>query len=167
MNSTGTTRTPIKQHDYTTKYTEETQYDGVAILVKTTIKHEFLPGWRYRHFLAAKIHTHHGPIIVATTYVRPNTDIPYGDINLLSNHNTPTYLIADLNARHTTFNHTSNNRLGNQLHQITTRKRLRFLGPDFNTYYSCGNMGKPDLAFTNRHAIHSPRQLAMGQRGGV
>ena len=113
--------------------------------------------------MAAKIYTEHGPILVATTYTRPNTHIPYADLNTLFNHNIPTYILADFNANHTAFNHNTCNRHGTQLLQITTLKNLRFLGPDFHTTYSHnGGRGRPDLALTNRLTLPFNHHLAPG-----
>ena len=110
-----------------------------------------------------KLHTRHGPLLVATTYSRPNTHIPYTDMNNLFNHNMPTYILADLNATHTTFNHSASNRHGVQLTQLCTLKHLRFLGPDFFTSFTPnGGRGRPDLVFTNRHSLHLHHHLSPG-----
>jgi len=100
---------------------------------------------------------------VATTYTRPNTHIPYTDINNLFNHNLPTYILADFNATHTIFNHNTNNLHGIQLTQLCTLKHLRFLGPDFFTSFTAnGGRGRPDLAITNRHSLHLHHHLSPG-----
>ena len=104
--------------------------------------------------------------MVATTYTRPNTHIPYADMNTLFNHNMPTYILADFNAAHTNFNHSTTNRHGTQLSQLCTMKHLRFLGPDFYTSMAHNGRGRPDLAFTNRHSLHLHHHLSPGPACG-
>lgn len=167
LNSTGTPSTPIKYFGYTTKYTLESQHDGIAILVKSTLRHEFITHpWRHKHFLAIKLHTQHGPIHIATTYIRPRTFIPYADINTLFNYNTPTFILADFNAAHTNFNHPQCNPHGNQLNTICTLKNLRFLGPDFYTTYKTTQhgtgRGRPDLVLANRQTLQFHHHLSPG-----
>jgi len=168
LNHTGipTPTRPIKHYGYTTRTTSETRFDGTAILVKTHIRHDFLTSWLSPHFLAIKIHTQHDPILIATTYTRPNAGIPYADINTMFNYNIPAYLIADLNAQHTAFHHNKCNNHGRQIHQILDRKRLRFLGPDFHTCFTHNGTGRPDLAFTNRQSTHLHHHLSPGQLCG-
>ena len=158
----------IKHYGFTTHTTTtHLAHDGVAILVKTHTKHEFMTRWLSPQFLCIKIHTPRGSILIATTYTRPNTGIPYGDINSLFNHtNIPIYLIADLNAKHTAFNHTRCDQHGRQLHQILTRKRLRFLGPDFPTCFTGNGTGRPDLAIANRQSMHLHHHLSPGKLCG-
>ena len=110
-----------------------------------------------------RLFTQHGSILVATTYTRPNTHIPFADINNLFNYNEPTYILADFNATHTTFNHNMNNGHGIQLAQLCTLKHLRFLGPDFFTSFpGCGGRGRPDLVLTNRLSLHLHHHLSPG-----
>ena len=157
----------IKHYGYTSRQTDGL-HDGVAILVKHTLKHTFLTHtWTTPHFLAVTIHTNTGPINFATTYVRPDTQLPYTDLNTLFNHsNTPTFLLADLNARHATFFHTTTNNLGRQLYSFYTRKRLQFLGPDFDTFFAPGRTGRPDLVLANRAANIFHSHLAPGPLSG-
>ena len=157
----------IRIYGYTTRSSPSTPYDGVAILTKTHLKHEFLTSWLSPSFLAVKIFTQSQPLLIATAYARPNAGIPYADINrLFNNTNLPVYLIGDLNATHTDFHHTVNNAHGNQLHPITTLKRLRFLGPDFPTCFTARGAGRPDLALTNRSSLHLHHHLSPGQLCG-
>ena len=170
LNNTGIlpTSRSIRHYGYTTQVTHaHTPHNGVAILVKTHIKHEFYTTWASPDFLAVKIHTHRDQILIATTYARPNAGLPYADLNSLFNHtNIPVYLIADLNAKHTAYNHAICDNQGRQLFQITERKRLKFLGPDFATCFTHNGTGRPDLAFTNRQSLHLHHHLTPGNLCG-
>ena len=139
---------------YTCKQTPNEAYEGAAILVKSTIQHEFIKNdWQFKHFLAVKLYTLHGPVIFCTAYSRPNTQIPYADLNNIFNYNNiPVYLMADLNTNHPTFNHNSSNVHGTQLHNLLTYKRLSYLGPDFPTFFSGRRQGRPDIVLSNRTA---------------
>lgn len=159
------TRT-VKHYGYTTRHTQG-PHDGVAIMVKGNIRHEFMEHWINPHFLATKIYTHNNnSLIIATTYTRPDTYIPFADLNNLFNHNIPTYIIADMNALHPALGHTRHNRHGNQLHLLMTQKRLRFLGPYFNTTYTHRGSGRPDVAITNRFAGQFQHHIHPGKLCG-
>lgn len=171
LNSTGLPNTPIKHYGYTSKFTTETQHDGIAILVKSTLNKTFITHpWRSKHFMAVLIHTEHGPIHIATTYTRPNTAIPYADLNTLFNFNTPTFILADFNASHTNFNHPHCDPHGRQLNTIHNLKNLRFLGPDFYTFYASTHQGtrrgRPDLVLANRQTLQFHHHLSPGPLTG-
>ena len=72
-----------------------------------------------------------------------------------ANHNTPAYLLPDLNTHHTSFD-TFDNRSGNILYNIWLNNgRLRRLGPEIGTYTSNqGNLTKPDIVLGNRSLFH-------------
>lgn len=171
LNSTGLPNTPIKHYGYTTKYTTETHNDGIAILIKSTLSKEFISHpWLNKHFLAVKVHTEHGYINIATTYTRPNTAIPYTDLNTLFNYNNPTFILADFNAAHTNFNHNQCDPHGRQLNTIVNHKNLRYLGPDFYTYYATHQQntrkGRPDLVLANRQTLQFHHHLSPGPLSG-
>lgn len=158
----------LRYYGYTTQVTSTTEpHDGIAILVKTTLRSEFIKTWHYQHFLAIKIFTHHSQMIIATTYARPNAGIPYGDIiSLFNSTHIPVYFIADLNAQHPCFNHPRANTHGSDLRQILHQKNLRFLGPDFPTCYAPNGTGRPDLALTNRRSLHLHHHMTPGRPCG-
>ena len=110
LNDTGVTRRPIKLYGYNTRQTMGAAHDGVAVMVKSTLKHIHVAEWPTPHFLATKFDTQHGQFLVATTYCRPNTGLPLNSLANLFNHtHIPVYILADFNARHTAFRHTTNN----------------------------------------------------------
>lgn len=118
-------------------------------MVKSTLSSHIHKNWTFPHFLAITIHSYPTDITLATTYARPNSHIPYSDLNKLFNNNHPTVLLADLNAKHHTYGHHSVNTHGRQLHALATQKRMIYLGPDFPTVYTSNGTGKPDLVFSN------------------
>ena len=163
LNHTGLPLKPIKLYGYNTRYTTGTLHDGVAIMVKNTLRHTHITDWPSAHFLATKIHTQHGPLLVATTYCRPNTGLPLTSLNTLFNHtNIPVYILADLNAKHTAFRHNNSNRHGQELLQLTQLKRLRFLGPDFPTCFTHNGTGRPDLILSNRQTLPFHHHISHG-----
>ena len=154
----------VRYYGYTTRTTSTTiPHDGVAILVKSALKHDFTSTWNNQHFLAVKIRAHDTDIFIATTYARPNAGIPYGDIvSLFNTTHIPVYLLGDLNAQHTAFNHPRCNTHGRHMQQISQLKHLRFLGPDFTTCYTPNGSGRPDLIFANRRSLHLHHFMSPG-----
>lgn len=165
LNSTYITNSyKIKHYGYTSYQSPDEAHEGVAILIRSSYKHELLhTHWLHKHFLAIKVHTQMGSLIICTTYTRPNTDIPMQDfITLFNNSHLPVFLLADLNAQHPTFHHNTTNQHGRQLHQIYTQKHLFFLGPDFPTCFTHTGSGRPDLIFTNRHGSNLQHFISPG-----
>ena len=166
LNDLGQTHTPVKYFGYTTRQTPTAPHDGVAILARSTLRLQMLTSWTHQHFLAVKIFTDLGPIIFATTYARPNADFPYTDFNKLFDFNYPTYILADLNASHHDFNHTVINAHGRTLSRITRQKNLRFLGPDFYTFFQNNKKGRPDLILANNLTLPHHHHISPGPLSG-
>ncbi len=166
LNST-LTDTKIKHFGYTSRQSEHEPHEGVAILIKSNIKHEFKTDHTFKHFLSAKIHTQHGEMIICTTYARPDTQIPYTDLNnIFNNTHTPVILMADLNAKHRTFNHNTQNAHGQQLNALITHKRLHHLGPFFPTCYAPQGRNTPDTVITNTLALQYQHYISSGPLSG-
>ena len=166
LNSTCTDM-KIKHFGYTSRQSPYEQYEGVAILVKSNIKHEFKTDHTFQHFLSVKIHTQHGPMIICTAYSRPNTHIPFTDLNnIFNNTHIPVYILADLNARHPTFQHHDSNTHGQQLHTITTNKNLHHIGPHFPTFYGTQGTGNPDTVITNTLGLQYQHYISPGPHSG-
>ena len=146
----------IKHPGYTSRQTADGEHRGVSILVNSTFRHEFLTdNYLHHSFMAVKLFTNKGPIIVATAYVNPRMNLPFHDFNQLFNRsNLPIFFAGDLNAAHTDFFHNDNNRHGCQLSGLFKAHNLHYLGPDFHTFFGgAGNKGRPDLVFANRMAL--------------
>ena len=147
----------LKLHPYTV-YTHNTARvaAGVAILIKPNIKHSLINHTFRGDTIAINIDTSLGPINIATNYSPPGRHyIPIGDIHWLARHNTPTYILADLNAHHTAYD-TSTNDYGRVLHNEWLRHgHLRRLGPAQGSFRTPrGNLTKPDIILGNRHCYH-------------
>lgn len=166
LNSTLTNKA-IKHFGYTSRQSEHELHEGVAILIKSNIKHEFKTDHTFKHFLSAKIHTQHGEILICTTYARPNTQIPYTDLNnIFNNTHTPVILMADLNAKHQTFLHNTQNAHGLQLHTLVTHKRLHHIGPFFPTCYSGIGRDTPDTVIINTLGLQFQHYITPGPLSG-
>ena len=134
-------------------------YAGVGICVKKNIKHKRVTHKFHHDTIAVQIETPTGPIILATNYHRPDLGyLPSEDLEWLANHQTPTYLLADLNAHHSTLpHHNSTDRKGKVLHDIfLSRGRLNHIGPAFPTFHAPGSRGTaPDIVLTNKNTYHN------------
>ncbi|ROT79048.1 putative reverse transcriptase [Penaeus vannamei] len=141
---------------------------GSCILIKSTITFEFITlPFTHPDFMAVRIFTPQGPIILSTAYVRPETNLPLADFNLLFNYtNLPAFFAGDINARHQTLHHRSTNSHGRQLLSIFDAKRLHYIGPDFFTSYTNVGKGRPDLVFGNRAALAYHTHLQPGPNVG-
>ena len=123
---------------------------GIAIAVKRsleyTINDDFLTD-----VLSITIQTIKGPITIATTYLpfRRNS-FPLQDINKIIQKPTPSYVIADFNARHSCFGHRDKNMMGLTLDMLLNTNKLKHLGPDFPTLVN--KKGTPDIIVGNRVA---------------
>ena len=133
-----------------------TNASGVAILIKPNIKHSKITHPFRGDTLALKVETSLGPIIIATNYSPPGRRyIPIGDLNWLARHQTPCYLLADLNAHHMSFDTTTND-YGRVLHnEWLQHGHLKRLGPPSGTFRTPrGALTKPDIALGNKHLYH-------------
>ena len=64
--------------------------------------------------------------------------------------NTPTYIIAGLNARHRFIGHTDNNETGMIINNLINNNLADHLGPDFNTRVTAGGISRPDIILKNK-----------------
>ena len=95
----------IKIPNYLTFSTNKSneRHAGCAISIRVGLKFEILNNF-IADCIAAKIQTSHGPIIVMTAYSPPrHRTLPNQDMLYMMSNNLPTIMIADLNARHSTF----------------------------------------------------------------
>lgn len=115
LNSTGVKDTEtIKIYGYNTHKinSDNTLHDGSAILVKNSIEYKITDDFD-TDILQVTISTSTGPINIATTYLPPRRPyLPITDFHRLITQNTPTYIIGDLNARHTILNNNDSNNVG-------------------------------------------------------
>jgi len=141
---------------------------GSCILIKSTITFEFITlPFTHPDFMAVRIFTPQGPIILSTAYIRPSTNLPLADFNRLFNYtNLPVFFAGDINASHHALHHRSTNSHGRQLLSIFDTKRLHYIGPDFFTSYTNVGKGRPDLVFGNRAALAYHTHLQPGPNVG-
>ncbi|NJL51981.1 MAG: hypothetical protein HC930_06695 [Hydrococcus sp. SU_1_0] len=106
--------------------------------------------------LAITIDTQQGPITIGTTYVPPRIEyLNFIDFHSLLHRQNPTYMIGDINAKHTTLGHTSNNTRGKHLHSLITRDKCIHIGPYFPTLFTHRSATSPDIALQNTNAFHN------------
>ena len=155
LNSHGQKNTEqIKIFTYTTYQSNrtETMGDGVALAIKSSIKHKILNNFT-SEMIAVEINTPHGPIIIATIYLPPRRPyIPEPDIFQLLRHQKPTYILGDWNANHRMFNYRHTNPVGRGLASLVRDGHLQHLGPHFPTRIQGQHVTTPDLVMANQHA---------------
>lgn len=141
---------------------------GSCILTKSTITFEFITlPFTHPDFMAVRIFTPQGPIILSTAYIRPLTNLPLADFNRLFNYTIlPVFFAGDINASHQALHHRSTNSHGRQLLSIFDTKRLHYIGPDFFTSYTNVGKGRPDLVFGNSAALAYHTHLQPGPNVG-
>ena len=129
---------------------EDENNAGVAIAIRKNIQHQILDDF-LDDVLAVRMETLKGPLIIATAYRPPRRDaFPMEDVLKLLRGNTPTYIIADLNARHRCIGHTDNNETGMIINNLINNNLADHLGPDFNTRVTAGGISRPDIILKNK-----------------
>lgn len=118
----------IRHYSYTSRQTGDGLHMGSYILIKSTNTSEFLTlPFTHPDFMAVRIFTPQGHIILPTAYIRALTNLPLADFKKLFNYpNPPVFFARDINTTHTTLHHSSTNAHGRQLLSIFETKRLVF-----------------------------------------
>ena len=154
LNETSNTKQDIKLHNYYTFQQCSEPFAGVAILIHKSLNFFSIP--THDPFcLAVKLYTTLGPMIIYTHYSPPrHNHINTIPINKILNHNLPTLIIGDFNAKTNVFHNgpgTGNSKIkGQQLEIIMQDRKLSYLGPDFNTCFTHNKgQGKPDIILCN------------------
>lgn len=102
------------------------------------------------------IDTRQGPITIATSYIPPRTNyINFIDFNKLFNKPHPTYLFADLNAKHYTLGCNSINRRGQHIDYFIKHNKCTHIGPNFPTFFGHNSQTNPDIVLQNAAAYHN------------
>ena len=158
LNSTGIKNDePIKMYGYNTYKTNSSNelHDGSAILVKNNIKHTITDNFD-TDILQITINTQTGPINISTTYLPPRRPfLPFPDFHRLATQKDPTYIIGDLNARHTIFNNNDCNNVGKAIKKLIDHRKIIHMGPNFNTFFSHNHASTPDIILTNHRTYHN------------
>jgi hypothetical protein len=148
---------PIKIYGYNVYQLNisERKGDGTAVAVKKNIKHKRLYNIT-ENFITIELYENHEKICISTAYLPPKRpEFPWEDFVKLSNLDNPSYLIGDFNASHPVMGHTFSNHKGTQINRLISLKKLNFLGPNFQTYFGGGGVGKPDIMLGNKHCYHN------------
>ncbi len=157
LNSTGIKDTEtIKIYGYNTHKinSDNTLHDGSAILVKNSIEYKITDDFD-TDILQVTISTSTGPINIATTYLPPRRPyLPITDFHRLITQNTPTYIIGDLNARHTILNNNDSNNVGKAIKKLIDKGNLCYKGPNFHTFFGSNHTSTPDIILTNHKTYH-------------
>lgn len=122
---------------------------GVAIAIKRNIDHQIIDDME-EDFLALKIMTSLGPLIIATGYLPPRHPIiPINNFLRLFRNQHPVLLAGDLNARHQALDHGNNNTTGDLIYHFIRGGNVTHVGPFFKTYITPRASGTPDIALVN------------------
>lgn len=128
---------------------------GVAIAIKRNIQHNIMDDLE-EDYLAAKVMTNLGPLIIASGYQPPRLPhIPNHTLLRIFRNQYPVLFAGDLNARHHTLNHNNNNPAGEQINQLIRRGNTYHIGPHFKTYITPRSSGTPDIILTNNNFHHN------------
>lgn len=132
-----------------------TCHSGIGIAIRKNIPFRLIDDF-YSDLLAITINTAQGNITIATTYIPPREQfINFIDFNKLLNRPEPTYLIADLNAKHRILGNTYNNKVGKSINLLIEQHKCIYIGPNFPTYLSHNTASHPDIVLTNNRTIHN------------
>ena len=155
----------VKLFSYSNKTSGIGKHSGAAILTKSHIPHTNHKVEMDPSSLYTVINTTMGKIIIFTFYrpYRMNM-FPLMDIQRVLELNLPTLILTDANVHHKAFGHSYSDRLGKLLFNFMKRKDLFFLGPNFNTFYSSINKGKPDLIIGNKNILNFSVHIKEGDR---
>lgn len=160
LNSHGTKEEDsIRIHNYTTYKVNSTNSvsDGSAILVRKGLNHRLIDNF-VTDVLSVKIETSLGWIQLATTYLPPRRPyLPFPDFHQLLYDNEPTYILGDLNAKHSFLGDRTENQVGKGLNRFLNNNKLVHLGPNFPTFLSHNSATAPDLVLSNDRTYHNTK----------
>lgn len=148
-------RMKLFQYNIYQKNTMNEHHSGVAIAIKRTIKHTVIDDLE-EDFLAVKISTTLGELIIATGYLPPrHPHVPNQTMLRLFRNQLPVIFAGDLNARHAILDHGNNNPAGEFINQLIRRGNTIHLGPHFKTYITPRASGSPDIVLANNKLTHN------------
>lgn len=128
-------------------------HDGVAIGIKRTLKYKIIDDFE-ESVLAVKLQTEIGEVTLRTVYQPPRRNyLPFDDVTKLLNDSNPTYIMADMNAKHRIYGDNRNNAVGDSLAELTNRGKIINMGPDFPTYLGVNSMTILDRVYCNNKGI--------------
>ncbi|KAF2356999.1 Endonuclease/exonuclease/phosphatase [Trinorchestia longiramus] len=151
--------TPIKIWNYNTYTANKAneQHAGTAIAIRKDVPFKLHDNF-HTDMLGVTVETPQGPITIGTTYIPPRTNfINYIDMHTLLRRQNPTYLLADMNARHPTLGYNNTNIKGKQIHSLINKNKCIHIGPNFPTLLTHNSSTSPDIVLTNTQTFHNIR----------
>ena len=148
---------PLKLFNYNTFSInrQNEHHSGAAIAIKKGLTYRLHDDF-YSDMIAITIQTRQGPITIGTAYIPPRRNyINLIDLNRLLAMTNPTYIFADMNAKHRCLGHTTQNNRGLNIHSLMTQDKCRHIGPNFPTFISHNGTTSPDIVLTNRLTFHN------------
>lgn len=120
---------------------------GVAIAVNNQLEHNsiVIPTLRKLEAVAVEVHSHNHKMTLVSTYNPPQGQLDLRDINSLLHSNNKIIIMGDLNAKHTTWNCSTNNRNGITLLQHALANNYVIAAPAEPTYYPSRPNAKPSI----------------------
>ena len=155
----------LKLYTYSNKTSGTGKHAGAAILTKNHIPHTNFCTGTDPNSLYTTIKTDTGDIAIYTFYRPPRLNmLPLMEIKKVLNLNIPTIILCDANVHHKAFGHNKSDQLGKLLLKFMNRNQLHFLGPDFKTFFSSTNSGKPDIIIGNNAILDLAIHITEGDR---
>lgn len=148
-------RMKLFQYNIYQRNTHNEHNAGTAIAIKRNIRHVIIDDLE-EDFLAIKLTTTQGPLIIATGYQPPRRPhLPNNTILRIFRNQYPVIFAGDINARHRTLDHGNNNPAGELINQMIRTGNTIHIGPDFKTYITPRASGTPDIVLTNNKINHN------------
>jgi len=147
----------IKIFNYNTytKNIHNERHAGTAIAIRKNLSIR-LDDTYESDMIDITIETRQGPLTIATTYVPPRTNyLNFIDLNKLFSKPHPSYLFADLNAKHYTLGNTNSNKRGQHINYFLQQNKCHHIGPFFPTIIRHNSATNPDIVLKNNHAFHN------------
>lgn len=121
------------------------QGGGVAVIVRKTIQHNFLPIMNLEFFEAVGIKLKVGQafINVIQAYIPPKNKIVKSDLNKIFHNNNNVILMGDFNAKHRAWNCFCSNAKGKIILNYCTSAHIDLNTPEVPTHFS--KIGKPSI----------------------
>ena len=155
----------IKIFGYSNITTGNELHAASAILIKSKYIHTNYRSNIDKNSSYSIINTDKGKILIFTFYRPPRIKLlPLMEIQRVLQFNLPVIILADANLHHKDFGHKNNDDLGKQFKNFLNKNNLFFLGPNFHTFFSDINIGKPDLVFGNTLLTNFAINISPGER---
>lgn len=141
------------------------QGGGVAILVKSNIKHEknYTVNNISTENLVVDIDTDNGKVTIVAVYNPPNKTLSAHDLNVLFRLNNKVLIVGDFNAKHIAWNCFTNNKNGNILLSYINKNNIILNASDEPTHYPTNPNFRPsviDMVLSKNVQVSKPKTLS-------